>query len=869
MWKEIPLYCRNGHYYRQIDNLGQWKCKQHATDFNPRSNQWPCCGKPRHNIGCVPADHNTKDFRYTTDHNVYGMPAQLYQLFRRGPGAQNGVLIRFNVQESERLNPYLPNGLTLKRRGPVLYSPKPPQQARTEESSDSDEYLSFSSDEETGGIEGTPDTGGIEGTPDIGGNEGTPDIGGNGGESTRSTDEGTPGTGGSGEGYWAKTVSKFRSLVGYGNPQSQGEFEQQMQALADREQNLEREKAEFDKEKEEEGDLKVQITQQKQKLKNLKRDIKFTNNELIERNAEKKSMEDRIADLTPLIEQIDKDYEEAEIEWQEQSEIIDKDKKVLNAEKGKLEQETIDATQNLKALQSQIQQLEDQSKRNRTAWDAEKERLLADLERTRGGIASQKEEEQALQNSINQKNRDLNDLTAEHERTKKEFRKEISELEEEKTTLTASLESKKAEIEGLRQEKENLERQKETLENDIAGLERNKKRLEEENTKLGEEISGKEDEKQKLEGELSGLRNAIRDETGRRQQEVDELTALIALKTSEIGELDTNAASIQALEKKLQKKEGKINALKDANKQLKSLMGALQSAKDDLDNKYKAEVADLTTSNEDLNRLMKERSEQIALQNTEISRLTKEVYDLKALASKTSEIAELETNAAPIRALEEKLQKKEEEIGTLKLANSELKTSMKALQSAKIKLNSKHMAEVADLTASNKALKQFMEEQSDQIARQNTEISKLEEEVEAQTVEIGDLEQLNSDFKKQVDDLSLQNYDLEQLHTKLAKISRLPWIASIFPLFCILKYKIKKDNDDDLLSDFVKIFNGLTEEQTKDGYTVIARAFNVLEFDPDQQEDVRTSKLYEKWIENFDNYNFEALRKREEREERV
>jgi chromosome segregation ATPase len=663
---------------------------------------------------------------------------------------------------------------------------------------------------------------------------------------------------------------RLNPFVGYGNPQSQGEFEQQMQALEEREKSLEREKAEFDKEKEEEGDLKVQITQQKQKLKNLKRDIKFTNNELIERNAEKKSMEDRIAELTPLIEQIDKDYEEAEIEWQEQSEIIDKDKKVLNAEKGKLEQETNAATRNLKALQSQIQQLQKQTRQNRTAWDAEKERLLADLERTRGGIASQIEEEQALQNSINQKNRDLNDLTAEHERTKKEFRKEISELEEEKTTLTNLLDSKRAEIEGLRQEKENLERQKETLENDIAGLERNKKSLEEENTKLGEEISGKEDEKQKLEGELSGLRNAIRYETNRRQQEVEALTALIASKTSEIGELDTNAASIRALEEKLQKKEGKIGALNDANERLESLMRALQSAKDDLDKKYKAEVAGLTTSNEGLNRLMKERSDQIARQNTEISRLTKEVYDLRALlASKTSEIRELDTNAAPIRALEEKLQKKEEEIGTLKLANSELKTSMKALQSAKIKLNSKHMAEVADLTASNKALQQFMEEQSDQIARQNTEISRLEEEVEEQTVEIGNLEQLNSDFKKQVDDLSLQNYDLEQLHTKLAKISRLPWIASIFPLFCILKYKIKKDNDDDLLSDFVKIFNGLTEEQTKDGYTVIARAFNVLEFDPDQQEDVRTSKLYEKWIENFDNYNFEALRKREEREERV
>jgi chromosome segregation ATPase len=282
-----------------------------------------------------------------------------------------------------------------------------------------------------------------------------------------------------------------------------------------------------------------------------------------------------------------------------------------------------------------------------------------------------------------------------------------------------------------------------------------------------------------------------------------------------------------------------------------------------LDNKYKAEVADLTTLNEGLNQLMKERNDQIALQNTEISRLTKEVDELTALiASKTSEIRELDTNDAPIRALEEKLQKKEDEIGTLKLANSELETSMRALQSAQIKLNSDNKADLIYLKASNEAYKQLMKEQ-------NTEISGLEEEVEAQTVEIGNLEKRNFDFEKQVDDLSLQNYDLEQLHTKLAKISRLPWIASIFPLFCILKYKIKEDNDDDLLSDFVKIFNGLTEEQTKDGYTVIARAFNVLEFDPDQQEDVRTSKLYQKWIENFDNYNFEALLKREEREGRV
>ena len=115
MWQDIPLYCHNGHYYRQIHNLGQFKCTQHAADFNERANQWPCCGKPHYNPGCVPADHNTHTFRYEKKHSVHGMPEELLAMFRNGPGVVGNVIHRFDRDEDERLNPYLSNGYTLKK----------------------------------------------------------------------------------------------------------------------------------------------------------------------------------------------------------------------------------------------------------------------------------------------------------------------------------------------------------------------------------------------------------------------------------------------------------------------------------------------------------------------------------------------------------------------------------------------------------------------------------------------------------------------------------------------------------------------------------------------------------------------------------
>ena len=135
MWRTVRLYCRNGHYYRQIHNLGQFKCAQHAADFDARANQWPCCGKPRYNPGCVPADHNTHAFRYEEKHSVYGMPEPLLAKFRGGPGVVGNVVHRFDRDEHERLNPYRPNGYTLKKprvkkRSFDGETPRPAQRAR-------------------------------------------------------------------------------------------------------------------------------------------------------------------------------------------------------------------------------------------------------------------------------------------------------------------------------------------------------------------------------------------------------------------------------------------------------------------------------------------------------------------------------------------------------------------------------------------------------------------------------------------------------------------------------------------------------------------------------------------------------------------
>lgn len=67
--KYICVRC--GNDFRDIDNIGSWKCTQHAYanllngELIPGQHLWPCCGKPVKvdrltDIGCVPCDHTIK-----------------------------------------------------------------------------------------------------------------------------------------------------------------------------------------------------------------------------------------------------------------------------------------------------------------------------------------------------------------------------------------------------------------------------------------------------------------------------------------------------------------------------------------------------------------------------------------------------------------------------------------------------------------------------------------------------------------------------------------------------------------------------------------------------------------------------------------
>jgi len=115
LWGRVSLYCRNGHYYRQVNNLGQFKCFQHAAPYDRRKRKWPCCGKDSpSDPGCVPADHNTHDFFYTREHDVLDMPLSLLKMFENGPGVEGSVIHRFDETKHNEMNPFETNGYTNK-----------------------------------------------------------------------------------------------------------------------------------------------------------------------------------------------------------------------------------------------------------------------------------------------------------------------------------------------------------------------------------------------------------------------------------------------------------------------------------------------------------------------------------------------------------------------------------------------------------------------------------------------------------------------------------------------------------------------------------------------------------------------------------
>lgn len=70
MWEQEERSCvRCGSRYKEKDNIGQWKCRVHTSQFNLNApgeffekGRWDCCNRylrptcPHWN-GCVPADH--------------------------------------------------------------------------------------------------------------------------------------------------------------------------------------------------------------------------------------------------------------------------------------------------------------------------------------------------------------------------------------------------------------------------------------------------------------------------------------------------------------------------------------------------------------------------------------------------------------------------------------------------------------------------------------------------------------------------------------------------------------------------------------------------------------------------------------------
>lgn len=83
-WQTLLLECaRCGTLYKEIDNIGTWKCHQHSLGWNYQGkgtfrekSQWDCCGeKMKHNLpgdprGCVRGDHSPDDVVYSRKDDI-------------------------------------------------------------------------------------------------------------------------------------------------------------------------------------------------------------------------------------------------------------------------------------------------------------------------------------------------------------------------------------------------------------------------------------------------------------------------------------------------------------------------------------------------------------------------------------------------------------------------------------------------------------------------------------------------------------------------------------------------------------------------------------------------------------------------------
>lgn len=77
-WTEEKLKCTKcGNFFYEINNIGAWKCSQHAHERHTNaSTRWPCCDKIYRGVpgmaslGCVRADHTTLEVNFTEEHDI-------------------------------------------------------------------------------------------------------------------------------------------------------------------------------------------------------------------------------------------------------------------------------------------------------------------------------------------------------------------------------------------------------------------------------------------------------------------------------------------------------------------------------------------------------------------------------------------------------------------------------------------------------------------------------------------------------------------------------------------------------------------------------------------------------------------------------
>lgn len=103
---------RCGAFYKERDNIGQWKCLRFHPFFNwtgPRDLTYKCCGRDVGENGCVQADHNDREMERTEPTKVAQHTAALLdeskvRMSHAVIDRRTGVMLvdRFDVDEYEK-----------------------------------------------------------------------------------------------------------------------------------------------------------------------------------------------------------------------------------------------------------------------------------------------------------------------------------------------------------------------------------------------------------------------------------------------------------------------------------------------------------------------------------------------------------------------------------------------------------------------------------------------------------------------------------------------------------------------------------------------------------------------------------------------